>query len=80
MATAKWERPVEQVAVARGHQITLKVDAANAAPPPPVRMSRIEFSRPDQAVQNIELCLKSKVPVVVGTTGWYDQLRQSRQW
>lgn len=34
----------------------------------------IEFTRPDQAVQNLEVCFECGVPVVCGTTGWYEQL------
>lgn len=34
----------------------------------------IEFTQPDAAVENIRRCISAGVPVVVGTTGWYDQL------
>lgn len=34
----------------------------------------IEFTAPDQAVGNIRACIASGVPVVSGTTGWYDAL------
>jgi 4-hydroxy-tetrahydrodipicolinate reductase len=34
----------------------------------------IEFSRPDSVLANIRACLEARVPVVVGTTGWYDHL------
>ena len=34
----------------------------------------VEFTQPDAAVANITACLKAGVPVVVGTTGWYDSL------
>jgi len=34
----------------------------------------VEFTAPDAAVANIDLCLDAGCPVVVGTTGWYDQL------
>ena len=34
----------------------------------------VEFTQPDAAVANITACLKAGVPVVVGTTGWYDAL------
>src|SRR5262245_18817366 len=70
----KMGKAIEQVAVARGHQIVLKVDASNAGAAPSGADVAIEFSRPDQALKNIELCLKHNVPMVVGTTGWYDQL------
>jgi 4-hydroxy-tetrahydrodipicolinate reductase len=34
----------------------------------------VEFTQPDAAVGNIIACLKAGVPVVVGTTGWYESL------
>lgn len=34
----------------------------------------IEFSVPSAAVKNIEAVAKAGLPIVVGTTGWYDQL------
>ena len=34
----------------------------------------IEFTEPDSAVMNILACIAAKIPVVVGTTGWYDSL------
>ncbi len=34
----------------------------------------VEFTQPDAAVGNITACLKAGVPIVVGTTGWYQSL------
>jgi 4-hydroxy-tetrahydrodipicolinate reductase len=34
----------------------------------------VEFTEPAAAAANISACLRAKVPVVVGTTGWYDAL------
>ena len=34
----------------------------------------IDFSTPSTAVDNIMKCFNINVPIVVGTTGWYDQL------
>jgi 4-hydroxy-tetrahydrodipicolinate reductase len=34
----------------------------------------IAFTVPESAVGDIDLCLEAGVPVVVGTTGWYDEL------
>ena len=34
----------------------------------------IEFTEPGAAVMNILACIAARVPVVVGTTGWYDSL------
>ncbi|GAC1416492.1 MAG: 4-hydroxy-tetrahydrodipicolinate reductase [Gemmatimonadaceae bacterium] len=34
----------------------------------------VEFTQPDAAVANVTACLRAGVPVVVGTTGWYESL------
>ena len=74
----KMGKAIEQVAVARGHQIVLRVGHANAGTPPTGADVAIEFSKPATAMDNMRLCLAHKVPVVVGTTGWYDQLGEIR--
>jgi len=39
----------------------------------------IEFSVPDAAFANVTACLRAGVPVVIGTTGWTDQLPELQQ-
>ena len=34
----------------------------------------VEFTQPGAAVANVTACLRASVPVVVGTTGWYESL------
>jgi 4-hydroxy-tetrahydrodipicolinate reductase len=75
----KMGRAIEQAAAARGHTIALRVNADNAGTPPKDVDVAIEFSRPEHALANMRLCLEHGVPVVVGTTGWYDQLGSVRQ-
>jgi 4-hydroxy-tetrahydrodipicolinate reductase len=38
----------------------------------------IEFTTPAAAAANVRACLAANVPVVVGTTGWYDELSSVR--
>lgn len=74
----KMGKIIEEIAVSRGHSIVLKVNAQNAGtftdPELQAADVAIEFTRPDAVLGNISRCMKCKVPVVVGTTGWYDQL------
>ncbi len=72
----KMGKAIEQIALARGHLVPLKVDAANAGASPTDCDIAIEFSRPDQVMANVKLCLEAGVPIVVGTTGWYDHLNE----
>ncbi len=74
----KMGKAIEEVAVARGHTVVLRVDRNNAGAAPTGADVAIEFSRPDEAIANMERCLAHGVPVVVGTTGWYDRLGDVR--
>jgi 4-hydroxy-tetrahydrodipicolinate reductase len=70
----KMGKAIEEVAVARGHSIALRVDHDNAGAAPDGCDVAIEFSTPATALANMRLCLAHRVPVVVGTTGWYEHL------
>lgn len=70
----KMGQAIEKAATLRGHSIVLKVDHDNAGTPPTGADVAIEFSRPENALPNMRLCLEAGVPIVVGTTGWYDEL------
>lgn len=70
---------IEQVALSRGHRIILRVDHANAGTQPTGADVAIEFSTPATALANMRLCLEESVPVVVGTTGWYDHLGEIKE-
>lgn len=39
----------------------------------------IEFSVPEAAFQNISECLKHKIPVISGTTGWLDKFEVAKK-
>ena len=75
----KMGKAIEAVAVARGHEVVLRVTGANAGTAPTGADVAIEFSTPDQALANMDLCLDHDVPVVVGTTGWYDKMNGVRK-
>lgn len=69
---------IERFAQQRGHQILLIVDENNREDIGVADLAgadvAIDFSRPEAAVANIDLCFESNTPLVVGTTGWYDQI------
>lgn len=71
-------KEIEKIAVSRGNEIVLKIGADNLDDLTQENLSKadvaIEFSTPDTAYLNIQLCFKSNVPVVVGTTGWLDKM------
>lgn len=74
---------IEKVAIAKGHEIVYKVNLENAYDFMPVSLKKvdvaIDFSMPTAAVDNILKCFEAQIPIVVGTTGWYDQFDQIKQ-
>jgi 4-hydroxy-tetrahydrodipicolinate reductase len=74
----KMGKEIEQIAIDRGHEISLKIDANNlndfSAKSLIDTDVAIEFSTPETAYNNIQICFSAKVPVVAGTTGWLDKL------
>lgn len=76
----KMGKEVEKAARKRGHDIVLTVDVSNPEDLAPEQLSQadvaIEFTTPATAPDNIRACFKAGVPVVVGTTGWYDRFDQ----
>src|SRR3546814_16687892 len=73
----KMGKEVEKAAIRQGHEILLKIDVGNSADLSPEKLSRadvaIEFTTPGTAPGNILACFEAGVPVIVGTTGWYDR-------
>ncbi len=39
----------------------------------------IDFSTPESAFENIVHCIKSKIPIVSGTTGWLDKIDEAKK-
>jgi 4-hydroxy-tetrahydrodipicolinate reductase len=77
----KMGRMIERLATERGDQCVARFDIDNnvgATGLTPENLAgadaAIEFSTPDTAVENIRSLVDCRVPVVVGTTGWYSRL------
>mgnify|MGYP002623516729 CR=1 FL=1 len=72
----KMGKEIEQIAVQRGHQIGLKINSSNSSDITKENIKNtdviIEFSRPEFAKDNILFAIENNVPIVVGTTGWYE--------
>lgn len=74
----KMGKEIEKICLQRNHTIVLKVNQDNIEELTEENLKKadvaIEFSTPDTAYSNIQMCFKCSVPVVVGTTGWLDKL------
>ncbi|MFC7525211.1 4-hydroxy-tetrahydrodipicolinate reductase [Parapedobacter sp. GCM10030251] len=79
----KMGRLIEKFALQRGHHIHLIVDENNRSDIGPADLEgadvAIDFSQPEAAVANIDLCFEADVPIVVGTTGWYHRLEDVKK-
>ena len=76
----KMGRALAQLAPERGFRVVAEIDPSIHAAATVTREAlrdaqvAIEFTMPDAAPANIRACVAAGCPVVVGTTGWYDQL------
>ena len=73
----KMGKEIEQIVISRGHDIGLIIDINNPQELTVENLQKcdvaIEFTIPDSAVNNYNLCFKAGIPVVSGTTGWLDK-------
>lgn len=74
---------IEKFALKRGHEVVLTVDAANRDNITVEDLEgadvAIDFSTPAAALENISLCFEANLPIVVGTTGWYEHLEEVKE-
>jgi 4-hydroxy-tetrahydrodipicolinate reductase len=79
----KMGKIIEKIAHDRKHEIVLKIDYSNLHELTTENLQQadvaIEFSTPSTVLGNIESCFNAGVPVVVGTTGWHEQLPRIKQ-
>jgi 4-hydroxy-tetrahydrodipicolinate reductase len=73
----KMGKTIEQVAIKRGHEISMRISSGNRNDLdilwPNIADVAIEFSTPDAALDNVSKCLQNGLNVVCGTTGWDNQ-------
>lgn len=78
----KMGRIIEQFALDRGHEIVLKIDENNVDQKTSENLRladvAIDFSTPHSVISNIESCFEAGLPLVVGTTGWYDRIPEMK--
>lgn len=74
-------RAIAPIALERGHTVTVMLGRNDNRDGSGITRERlgspdlaIEFTEPPAAPANVMACVRAGLPVVVGTTGWYDQL------
>jgi 4-hydroxy-tetrahydrodipicolinate reductase len=79
----KMGQEIERIAILRKHEVALIIDSIEDWEKDGGRLGEadvaIEFSQPDTVLDNIYYCFEANVPVVVGTTGWYEDVEQVRK-
>ncbi|WP_184544478.1 4-hydroxy-tetrahydrodipicolinate reductase [Mucilaginibacter sp. FT3.2] len=79
----KMGKIIEKIALSRKHEIVLTIDHNNLHELTAENLQKadavIEFTRPDSVLDNINHCFNAGVPIVVGTTGWYEKLNDVKQ-
>ncbi|MGH9392972.1 MAG: 4-hydroxy-tetrahydrodipicolinate reductase [Terriglobales bacterium] len=75
----KMNRLVAELAVERGHCVLQALDQGDAwrAGWTPGLVA-VDFSVPGAVVDHVERCMAAGIPMVIGTTGWLDQLERVR--
>lgn len=77
----KMGRAIEKMCIDKGHSVTEIFDSKN----PFLEFSNInadvaiEFTQPKMAVKHINHAIKMGIPMVVGTTGWLEQIDEVKQ-
>jgi 4-hydroxy-tetrahydrodipicolinate reductase len=69
----KMGKVIERIAIERGHEIIMKKEEHDTFEGLATADVAIDFSVPKAAVLNISTCFNENVPVISGTTGWFDQ-------
>ena len=68
----KMGKAVEQIALQRGHNIVATIDKNDDLNAIKDADCCIEFTAPNMAFSNLKFCVENNIPVVSGTTGWYE--------
>jgi 4-hydroxy-tetrahydrodipicolinate reductase len=74
----KMGKAIEKIAVERGHSVVAIYDSKNIFSADAIDKIdvAIEFTKPDLAVNHIKKCIDAHIPIVTGTTGWFNQLEE----
>lgn len=80
----KMGKAIEEIAVAKGHAIVLKIDMDNQHEFTAEHLSKadiaIEFTGPHAAVDNLKKLFDAGIPVVSGSTGWLERWEEVKNY
>jgi len=74
----KMGKVIEKIAISSGHEITVSIDNEKEWKDNSLLINTvdiaIDFSTPENILANIDECFQRNIPLVVGTTGWYNEM------
>ncbi|MGB3591062.1 MAG: 4-hydroxy-tetrahydrodipicolinate reductase [Nonlabens sp.] len=76
----KMGKEIESILVERGHEIHTRIGRNDSLDSISGCDVAIEFTRPEHALKNIRQIIDSGIPLVCGTTGWYDSIEEVEEW
>ncbi len=85
LGSGRMGREVERLANAADHEIVVSLDSQTNPGGDALRDAIadadvvVDFTRPEAALRNIEDIAQAGLPMVVGTTGWYDKIDKVRE-
>lgn len=74
----KMGKAIEEIATERGHAVLFKSNSVFPLNEKDIESVDviIEFTKPDLAIHHINMVIANNKPIVVGTTGWNNQLQE----
>jgi 4-hydroxy-tetrahydrodipicolinate reductase len=76
----KMGKAIEEAAAQKKHEIILKISSANSADLNIENLQKadvaIEFTGAKSAAENLKKCFDAELPVVCGSTGWLNELKE----
>ena len=80
----KMGHAIEEIAIERGHTVVLKINDENLDDFTKENVSKadvaIEFTSPHSAFENIKKLIGYGIPVVCGSTGWTEKIKQINKY
>jgi 4-hydroxy-tetrahydrodipicolinate reductase len=80
----KMGKAIEEIALAKGHEVVLKIDMDNQHDLTPENLHKadvaIEFTGPHSAVNNLEKLFDAGIAVVSGSTGWLERWEEVKNY
>lgn len=80
----KMGKEIEKILLERGHEVALVIDQQNSHELDAKHLTGVdvalEFTTPQTAYDNLRRCIACHLPVVSGTTGWTERLKELEEY